>query len=795
MRSEPKPIVFGSLNTYKAANTINENESTIAKNLSIDKSLNEVKPLGPWSKLTYPASITSFYKWDGHLYVQCGVNLYKDGVGVYVIDNASMLYYHPFTNANGIGYLVFSNSGGNYKTDGTTYSKLGVDPMGIPPTPNADIVDPESELYRVYLSGYWSATFSSPYRSLLANKNVKVHTYPPEPYSGGTATYSPRYIEVDRYNDGNSTVELITEKNIWVTFPADSHLPLFYLTLDTLDISWANITKLYLSMSSNINFAVNELVVELITDAYNHTIFQPDKNIWTAQQGAAHNQVHFPGAFPRIHDYLPYNSEVGEELTTLPLNAVIRVPIAEMINNEEKLYAIDISSLTTEQKASIKTVVLSLNKASARASTKTGINVKQMLTLPDIQINLYSIYVSNSTGVGRIKGEAYSYIVTYKNAIGTESVASPPSPSVNLNDQKVKIPIEAADESVEKILIYRVGGVQTEYRLVVELTNETQVYIDDKIDSELGVKYSASLDKALPPPIGLKGLFEHLNRLFGYKDNILYYSEKNNFEAYGDGLSNKIEVGDSSAILGGVSLGNVAIAIKANNKIYVISQLSEGIFSPKSIIIQDSPVTDNALFPDQSGVTFLGKEGIYEFNTVQALEKAMEVKNKFVGAAGRLFKAGNRIVCTNPGLIINTVLNLITETAFGNTLTYADAVDNKIYLGFSNGDIYIEDAAGTLYPFNMEYQTKQFEYELPQLYKYGRVFMATVNIVSGTCTAKFYADDVLIYTKALSNGRNYFKLPPYYKGKRLCTKIEAVGNVTINSPALVIGNLPEEKYR
>lgn len=773
-KAEHKQITYGSLNTYKAANGIDDDESTIARNLFLDKIVGEISSWGPWSTLTYAGSITSFFHWEGFFFVQVGVSLYKGVDLLTTLDAGDKLYYLPFTDVVGNSFLLFTNQGGSYKYNGTTVTKLGL--AGPVTAPTVDVGE-DPEIYRKPLLGVWGACRGTE----DANNVVRTSQYGSISY--GTNNYGssfPIYAMTPRGITEEQEVELLigaSKTGVPIYYGSLAKpIPLFYLKVDLTGIDMNQVSKLVLNLTSNILFRANEFVVQLST-----LVIEPN-NIFSTPD----NIINI-GTTP---------SAVDE------LGVIKSIPVAEGLTNDgNNLLNLDISDMTLVQKNSIKTIFLAVSDTYAeywRIAIRIATTEVKGYNFPDVRFNInFGFLGTESASLGKINGEGYAWIYTYVNSTGSESIASPPSDTSleKFFSQVAMVTVEASlDTQIASINLYRVGGVNTLYRLVDNLPNEDQTITDDKADSELGIIYNGDLN--IPATTGLKGLINHLNRVFAYKGNEVQYSEPNNPEYWGNGLSNKIKVGDNTDIFGIASFGKFLYVLKADDKAYIITQLGEGVFEVENISIPDGIGTPDAIL-GEVGAIYLGNYGIYQFVGVSTKDLSLAVKNKFVNTSGFLFKAGSRIISTNPPVIINNALNTITEFDLGDkVVTYAGAFIGKIFFGCEDGTIIYEDDEGTDFPFDLIYQSKEFEFGFPQVFKYLRRAVVEATVETGAeLTIKIYADGVLKKERGLLTGRNIIGLPNHAKGKKLQFKIEGTGKVAIKTPTILLESLPvKEQY-
>jgi hypothetical protein len=146
-------------------------------------------------------------------------------------------------------------------------------------------------------------------------------------------------------------------------------------------------------------------------------------------------------------------------------------------------------------------------------------------TVVDAVANISSNAALDNTKFGPLQG-TYTYVYTYYNKIdGTESAPSPTSPEIKVGAGKVTISDlqVSTDIQVTHKRIYRVGGQQTKFVLVGEVTNNTALYKDELKDADVtgGLLQSTNYDA---PPAGLTYLTQAYAMLFGAVGSKLYYT-------------------------------------------------------------------------------------------------------------------------------------------------------------------------------------------------------------------------------------------------------------------------------
>lgn len=136
---------------------------------------------------------------------------------------------------------------------------------------------------------------------------------------------------------------------------------------------------------------------------------------------------------------------------------------------------------------------------------------------------------------GSITG-TYRYSFTYYNINdGTESAPSDYSNEISVTNQNILINLVASvDPQVTNIRIYRLGGTLTTMSLVATVTNTTQTYTDNLVDTAIPGDILTS-QNAGQAPAGLQYLTKSNAMFFGTVSDKLYFSEVafvNNWSPY-----------------------------------------------------------------------------------------------------------------------------------------------------------------------------------------------------------------------------------------------------------------------
>lgn len=146
------------------------------------------------------------------------------------------------------------------------------------------------------------------------------------------------------------------------------------------------------------------------------------------------------------------------------------------------------------------------------------------VTISDTVLNIGTasdISSSYSTGV-------YTYCYTFYDSINDiESAPSLPSDEVSRLNTLLSNFEVTTNTTVDKIRIYRIGGVLTNYTLVEELyyTGTLVSYYDNIPDMDIAGNHICDSFNNTPPIEGLKYLTESYAMLFAAKQDKLYYSD------------------------------------------------------------------------------------------------------------------------------------------------------------------------------------------------------------------------------------------------------------------------------
>jgi len=694
--SESQIIQFGSLNTYTTSRGIKAQESTIAKNLVLDEILGDINTIGPFSKYILPTGITSLYFYDGIYFTQCGNKLYIDLVESLILLTSDKLFYVPVINIDGDTYLLISNSGGSYKYFNGEFSNVGTASPDVAPSISNGITS-VAEIHRETFTSYYEMDPANYVRGDSLDTHLILHEF--NAFNGNISEVA-KFELLYGYNPNGEKVKLGSfaiwnSKLVEVEDDDTNLIRLKYINegpktfSDGLEISNNYITDSYgvfqlPNTSSNIHFKMTINLVNGITSGAYKMVFMSKKEFPA-------NSLY---ANSSITDYI---------IEEFPLPAVTG-GVDTVLD-----FTIDPSATDWFGNGYEHLCYIQIVDKSFSGSTNVFNTIKD-----------FAFYDADQYGTLNI--EAAFYIYTYYNS-GTlfESDASP-APLYNgirTKNSKVGVNVIASlDPQIDQIKIYRLDSATSgDYKLVTTLpTNTTQTYWDNINSASLGVIYTGNFGQ--PPIPGLSGMISVADKVFGFKDNIIYNSNSNDPEAWGDGVSNKTQIGDKYDILTINSIGNnIIITKKDTQSIFVMNVIGNAPFEIKQIQVDSTPIGSSSV-STKDGVVFLAYDGIYIFNGFTVENISLPVKDKFHGNHGYLNMFNDKIYCSNPPLEINLSTKFITEYSVDQINVVAN-LNSQLAMGLSNGLLYIKLNSNNneVFPFNLHYKSKDFVFDEPQEYK------------------------------------------------------------------------------
>lgn len=753
-------IPFGPLKTGQASNTIEDASSTVAANISMINDIGEINSYGPFVHISYPSAITSAYDYYGEQFVQCGLALYKDGVQIFSLSTADKLTYLPTVNSAGTSYLIIMNEGGNYKyieggIEGIT--SIGIDSPVNPPVPRIDI-------------DYFGLVFTSPDKNTY--KFVK-NTL--DPFIKNTS--KPRFGKIE---------DFLNQQRFFITHHFGNGIP--YTIADRQNL---------LSQVSNIgdiplNLEVKAYTMNTNVDRFKFTFSLNSSAVDTLQgltmteypkRSTSNFRLYFlkkhsqGGPTNYDYDYLVDNNDVLGYVDTSVAGVNSLNPnginswdfaLTDIIGtfNWNDLYCIHIAISLNEY---LNHGIIYDGAGYSRSYIN---NINSTYAITDLRF-----YDSSSIGV--LDDTPRFYIYTYEDTDSSvESIASPVSigNGVRTLNGKIRIDVEAStDPTVDNIRLYRLA--QEQYKLVTSIANATTTIEDNVLDSALTDIYSG--DTHTPPSTPtLKGSTELKGRIWGFYDNKVAYSEINDPESWGL-PPNEIQIGDNSNILTIAAVRDNIYVFKHNvSALYIINTSIGPPFTTTDVKLKFQCIS-NTVIPTDGGVYYLSTEGIIFFNGFQESNISIDVRDLFNGVASNLYRVGSKLYCTNPQLVFDLDLGYITAMNIPN-LSYI--FGNKYTsICTTNGDIYTEDQLGVLYPFDMDYKTKNFQFGKPGHWKHIRELTVETDISEGgVVTMEIYADDKLKKTKILKNGFNWMRMK--VKGRSLSFRFRGTGKVKVKTP-------------
>lgn len=223
---------------------------------------------------------------------------------------------------------------------------------------------------------------------------------------------------------------------------------------------------------------------------------------------------------------------------------------------------------------------------------------------------------------GSLQGE-YSYVVTFDNDDGHESLASPASEFITVNKRQVNlsdIPV-SADPQVTRKHIYRYGGPLDTYSRVATILNATTTWADTvSNDTAQNLNIRLRIDADPPPPAaGLLG--PYLGSLIAWSSedhpSRLWYTlpaRPWHWPGSDDDLDGQWDdVGeDYEALLAVTNHGNQLWCYKERSIWKYVGEVTESL--PRKTLAQIGAVGRQAV-ANAGGIDyFVGPEGVYSFN-------------------------------------------------------------------------------------------------------------------------------------------------------------------------------------
>lgn len=174
-----------------------------------------------------------------------------------------------------------------------------------------------------------------------------------------------------------------------------------------------------------------------------------------------------------------------------------------------------------------------------------------------------------STTPYREKLGSRNYIYTYYSSLtGIESAPSafPDSLDVDINNVTISGFVPSAENTVDTIRLYRLGGTLTDYFLVASLPVSTLIYNDTKSDLKV-LEEGVLLESKgfIKPKAGIRFLTEFNSALFGSVGSTLYFSNPGLVDNWTD--FNFIEFPEPITGLGATQNG---LLVFSRNKTYII---------------------------------------------------------------------------------------------------------------------------------------------------------------------------------------------------------------------------------
>lgn len=390
------------------------------------------------------------------------------------------------------------------------------------------------------------------------------------------------------------------------------------------------------------------------------------------------------------------------------------------------------------------------------------------------------------SGAGSGPTGTYYYKYTYVRKSGSTLVAeSNPSPIslvLSITDNLVNVTWTASSDSqVTHVRLYRTlnNGSGDDYFYVAEQAIGDVTYDDTSIDSALGTQIQ--IDNDPPPATSLNcitgpGAF---GRMFVATSNKLYFSKAQRPESFP--ALNYIEVGvPNYPILNAIDWYGV-IYMFTRIAVYQLQGSDENTFYPVKTMVSRGLVARNAIVATDTGIIYLGYDGIYMFNGQNEVKlTGAKVDPLFRGETvngispinqsylstcwmiyfkGKLFLGYPSGIATSPNmvLVLDTEKKKFAIYDYSLTITsaFVDEANSRLLFGASTGTIWIaetgENDGGGAFTFKV--RSKEFaslEKVSPSVARYD-----IYNEGGNTVTVKYLDDTVSRFTHTLTDSDNH----------------------------------------
>ena len=233
--------------------------------------------------------------------------------------------------------------------------------------------------------------------------------------------------------------------------------------------------------------------------------------------------------------------------------------------------------------------------------SKTGVRSNVGITEPTDAPTI------SDNGVGVLEG-IYSYVYTYYNINdGTESRPSPLSAELDITDKSIEVAgiLPSSDAQVTHIRLYRLGGTLTKYNLVEELDPTTNVYIDNKADSDITGEHILDTFTTNDPLVGMKHLTVANAILFASLEDKLYFSDVGKPASWS--RTNYIDFDMPITGIGAVQHGLLVFTKYAT---YIVTGNSPSTFSRYLLSAEQGCVNHDTICYTKNTLVWLSLDGI-----------------------------------------------------------------------------------------------------------------------------------------------------------------------------------------
>ncbi len=298
---------------------------------------------------------------------------------------------------------------------------------------------------------------------------------------------------------------------------------------------------------------------------------------------------------------------------------------------KELSYTIDITTVVLTKKvvftfsdiSEAGTYTLTLYRQYANELKLVGaVTYSSGITITDSVLNIgVAAGISDKYGT-----EMYTYCYTFYNSVNNiESTPSLPSSEVSRLNTLVSNFQTTTNSSVDKIRIYRNGGILTNYTLIEELdyTGTLTSYHDNLSDIELAGNHILDSFNNSVPLTGLKYLTEAYAMLFAAKGDKLYFSEI--AKPYAWPATNFLDFDADITGIGAVSSG---LLVFTKYKTFIVTGNSPLSFSKYLLSSSQGCITHRSVQFIDNNLIWLSNDGICSTNGGQITVPSMSLIGK-----------------------------------------------------------------------------------------------------------------------------------------------------------------------